>query len=185
MKTLIVVDMQNDFIDGSLGTKEAQAIVPNVQAKIKEYIARGDRVIFTQDTHGENYLQTNEGRNLPVEHCISGTHGWMIREEIDVPGCDHIRKPTFGFMGWNETYTFDDDIEMVGLCTGICVISNALILKAMFPDIRISVASDCCACVTPESHAAALQTMKMCQINDLMRLLEAYRSGAVLENHKA
>ena len=165
MKTLIVVDMQNDFIDGSLGTKEAQAIVPRVKAKIEEYMARGDRVIFTQDTHETNYLQTNEGRNLPVEHCISGTHGWMIRPELDRPDCDHIRKPTFGFLDWNKMYSFDDDIEIVGLCTGICVISNALILKAMFPEIKISVLADCCACVTPQSHDAALQTMKMCQID--------------------
>ena len=167
MKTLIVVDMQNDFIDGSLGTKEAQAIVPNVKKKIEEYIAKGDRVIFTQDTHEENYLQTNEGRNLPVEHCISGTHGWMICKEIDLPDCDHIHKPTFGFLDWNKRYSFDDDIEIVGLCTGICVISNALILKAMFPEINISVIADCCACVTPGSHDAALDTMKMCQINVL------------------
>ena len=165
MKTLIVVDMQNDFIDGSLGTKEAQAIVPNVKEKVEEYIAKGDRVIFTQDTHGKNYLQTNEGRNLPVEHCISGTHGWMIREEVDHPDCDHVSKPTFGFLDWNKKYSFDDDIEIVGLCTGICVISNALILKAMFPEIKISVIANCCACVTPQSHDAALQTMKMCQIN--------------------
>lgn len=165
MKTLIVVDMQNDFIDGSLGTKEAQAIVPKVRAKIEEYIANGDRVIFTQDTHGENYLQTNEGRNLPVEHCISGTHGWRIPEDVDVPGCDHICKSAFGYPDWNKKYSFDGDIEMVGLCTGICVISNALILKAMFPEIRISVLADCCACVTPQSHEAALQTMKICQID--------------------
>lgn len=167
MKTLIVVDMQNDFISGSLGTKEAQAIVPKVKKKIEEYIANGDRVIFTQDTHEKNYLQTNEGRNLPIEHCISGTQGWMIRKEIDLPDCDHITKPTFGFLDWNKKYSFDDDIEIVGLCTGICVISNALILKAMFPEINISVIADCCACVTPKSHDAALQTMKMCQINIL------------------
>ena len=165
MKTLIVVDMQNDFIDGSLGTKEAQAIVSNVKEKIEEYIAKGDRVIFTQDTHEKTYLQTNEGRNLPVEHCISGTHGWLIRKEIDHPDCDHISKPTFGFLDWNKKYSFNDDIEIVGLCTGICVISNALILKAMFPEIKISVIENCCACVTPQSHEAALQTMKMCQIN--------------------
>lgn len=165
MKTLIVVDMQNDFIDGSLGTKEAQAIVPNVKKKIEKYIANGDRVIFTQDTHEKNYLQTNEGRNLPVEHCMAGTHGWMIFEEVDVPDCDHIRKPTFGYLDWDKKYSFDDDIELVGVCTGICVISNALILKAMFPEVQISVDANCCACVTPQSHDAALQTMKMCQIN--------------------
>lgn len=167
MKTLIVVDMQNDFIDGSLGTEEAQAIVPNVKRKIEEYLSKGDRVIFTQDTHGTDYLQTNEGRNLPVEHCISGTHGWMIREELDVPHCDHIQKNTFGFLGWEKVCSFDDEIELVGLCTGICVISNALILKATFPELQISVDPTCCACVTPQSHDAAIQTMKTCQINIL------------------
>ena len=164
MKTLIVVDMQNDFIDGALGTKEARAIVPKVKGKIEEYLAAGDRVIFTQDTHGEDYLQTAEGKNLPVEHCLFGTHGWRIPEEIDQPQCDHICKPTFGYLNWNKEYAFDDDIELIGVCTGICVVSNALLLKAMFPEINISVTADCCACVTPESHAAALQTMQMCQI---------------------
>ena len=167
MKTLIVVDMQHDFIDGSLGTKEAQAIVPQVKRKIGEYLSRGDRVIFTQDTHGADYLQTNEGRNLPVEHCIAGTHGWMIPQELDVSGCDHVQKTTFGFLGWDKAYAFDDDIELVGLCTGICVISNALILKAAFPELRISVDPTCCACVTPRSHDAAIETMKMCQISIL------------------
>ena len=165
MKTLIVVDMQNDFIDGSLGTREAQAIVPHVKRKIEEYLSRGDRVIFTQDTHDADYLQTNEGRNLPVEHCIAGTQGWMIPEELDVPRCDHIKKTTFGFLDWKKEYDFDDDIELVGLCTGICVISNALILKAAFPECNISVDPACCACVTPQSHEAALQTMKLCQIH--------------------
>ena len=167
MKTLIVVDMQNDFIDGSLGTKEAQAIVPKVKKKIEEYLIRGDRVIFTQDTHGEDYLQTNEGRNLPVVHCVAGTHGWKIPEELDVADCDHISKNTFGSLDWNKKYSFDDDVEIVGLCTGICVISNALILKAMFPETQISVDGNCCACVTPQSHEAALQTMKTCQIHVL------------------
>lgn len=164
MKTLIVVDMQNDFIDGALGTKEASAVVPKVKKKIEEYLARGERVIFTRDTHKEDYLQTNEGRNLPVVHCVAGTHGWEVRGELDRPECDHVDKPTFGFTGWDKLYSFDDDIELVGLCTGICVISNALILKAMFPEITISVDASCCACVTPQSHAAALQTMRTCQI---------------------
>ena len=167
MKTLIVVDMQKDFIDGSLGTKEAQAIVPHVKRKIAKYLACGHRVIFTQDTHTADYLQTNEGRNLPVEHCIAGTDGWKIPVELDVPDCDHIQKTSFGFLGWKDAYDFDDDIELVGLCTGICVISNALILKATFPEVNISVDSACCACVTPQSHEAALQTMKMCQLQVL------------------
>ena len=163
MKTLIVVDMQNDFIDGSLGTKEAQAIVPRVAAKIKEYVENGDEVIFTRDTHSENYLDTPEGKKLPVGHCIKGTHGWEIADGLYVDGAVCIDKPNFGWPNWNER-TFEE-IELVGLCTDICVVSNALILKAQFPDVNISVDSSCCAGVTPQSHEAALLTMKMCQID--------------------
>lgn len=161
-RTLIVVDMQNDFIDGSLGTKEAQAIVGNVKKKIEQYRANGDEIIFTRDTHQADYLQTPEGKELPVEHCIEGTHGWEIAEGIDIPDCLHIDKPTFGWTKWNQ-YDFET-IELVGLCTDICVVSNALILKAYFPEAEISVDASCCAGVTPESHEAALTTMKMCQI---------------------
>ncbi len=161
-RTLIVVDMQNDFIDGSLGTKEAQAIVENVKKKIEQYRANGDEIIFTRDTHQADYLQTPEGKELPVEHCIEGTHGWEIAEGIDLPDCLHIDKPTFGWTKWNQ-YNFET-IELVGLCTDICVVSNALILKAYFPEAEISVDASCCAGVTPESHEAALTTMKMCQI---------------------
>ena len=161
-RTLIVVDMQNDFIDGSLGTKEAQAIVGNVKKKIEQYRSNGDEIIFTRDTHQADYLQTPEGKELPVEHCIEGTHGWEIAEGIDIPDCLHIDKPTFGWTKWNQ-YNFET-IELVGLCTDICVVSNALILKAYFPEAEISVDASCCAGVTPESHEAALTTMKMCQI---------------------
>ena len=164
MKTLIVVDMQNDFISGALGTPEAQAIVPNVKKKIEEYDAREDAIVFTRDTHFENYLETNEGKNLPVKHCVMGTHGWEIADGLEVPYGRYINKPTFGWLGW-KSLDFDDDIEIVGLCTDICVVSNALILKAMFPEIKITVDASCCAGVTPETHKAALQTMKMCQIN--------------------
>lgn len=177
-KTLIVIDMQRDFIDGSLGTKEAQAIVPNVKKKIEEYKSRGDEIIFTRDTHGENYLETNEGKHLPVKHCIEGTDGWQIHPDIDISECEHIDKPNFGWMFWSSTespYEDDDDntyyfrdledIEIVGLCTDICVVSNALILKANYPWVNITVDASCCAGVTPESHKAALLTMKMCQIN--------------------
>ncbi|MCR4841579.1 MAG: cysteine hydrolase [Lachnospiraceae bacterium] len=161
-KTLIVIDMQNDFIDGSLGTKEAVAIVDNVKKKISEYKSRGDEIIFTRDTHGENYLSTNEGKHLPVEHCIEETFGWEIREGLETDGATYINKPTFGYVGWSD---FDfEEIEIVGLCTDICVVSNALILKALYPEIKITVDSSCCAGVTPESHEAALTTMKMCQI---------------------
>ena len=162
MKTLIVVDIQNDFIDGSLGTKEAQAIVQSVRKKIREYKDRGDEIIFTRDTHQSDYLETPEGRKLPVVHCIEGTKGWQIADGLEVEGCIYIDKPTFGWTNWNER-TFQE-IEMVGLCTDICVVSNALILKATFPSVEITVDASCCAGVPPQTHQAALETMKMCQI---------------------
>ena len=171
-KTLIVIDMQKDFIDGTLGTKEAQAIVPNVKKKIEEYKARGDEIIFTRDTHGNDYLNTNEGKHLPVEHCIESTEGWNIHPELDIESCEHINKPNFGWPYWTHTNENDieyfrdlEDIEVVGLCTDICVVSNVLILKANYPWANITVDASCCAGVTPESHKAALTTMKMCQIN--------------------
>ena len=166
MKTLIVVDMQNDFIDGALGTKEAIAIVPNVKKKIAEYIANGDRVLYTRDSHNENYMETNEGKHLPVKHCIIGSHGWKVADEVENIDYKHIDKLNFGWTGWYDYYPelAMGDIELVGLCTDICVVSNALILKAMFPEINISVDASCCAGVTPETHNAALLTMKMCQI---------------------
>ena len=161
-KTLIVVDMQNDFISGALGTKEAKAILENVKKKIWEYYENGYQIIFTRDTHFENYLQTNEGKHLPVEHCIKGTRGWQIAEGLSVPGAIYIDKPTFGYVNWRE---FDfGEVEIIGLCTDICVVSNALIIKALFPEIDVYVDASCCAGVTVESHNAALTTMKMCQI---------------------
>ncbi|MEE1314397.1 MAG: isochorismatase family cysteine hydrolase [Faecalimonas sp.] len=162
MKTLIVVDMQNDFIDGSLGTKEAQSIVSNVKAKIEQYRANGDAIIFTRDTHQTDYLDTPEGKKLPVAHCIEGTKGWQISDALEVGDAKVINKPTFGYVDWDLD---TDAIELVGLCTDICVVSNALFLKAKYPDVEISVDASCCAGVTPESHNAALLTMKMCQIN--------------------
>ena len=161
-KTLIVVDMQNDFIDGALGTKEALAIVPNVKEKIAQYVADGNEIIFTRDTHQTDYLHTNEGKNLPVEHCMEGTDGWKIREGLEVPGAIYINKPNFGYMDWKD-YNLEE-VELVGLCTDICVVSNAMIIKATYPEIKVSVDASCCAGVTPESHEAALLTMKMCQI---------------------
>ena len=161
-KTLIVVDMQKDFIDGALGSKEAVAIVENVKNKIAQYQENGDEIIFTRDTHQTDYLNTNEGKNLPVEHCIQGTDGWKIQEGLEVPGAIYIDKPTFGYMNWKD-YNLEE-VEMVGLCTDICVVSNALIIKATYPEIQVSVDASCCAGVTPESHMAALTTMKMCQV---------------------
>ncbi|MBO5260661.1 MAG: cysteine hydrolase [Coprococcus sp.] len=162
-KTLIVVDMQNDFIDGSLGTLEAQAIVANVKKKIDEYNQLGAEIIFTRDTHYEDYLETNEGKNLPVLHCVEDTKGWQIADGLEVEGATIINKPSFGYTGWAD-FNFEE-VEIIGLCTDICVVSNALIIKALFPEINVTVDASCCAGVTPKSHAAALLTMKMCQVN--------------------
>lgn len=163
MKTLIVVDMQNDFVTGSLGTKEAQAIIPTVRKKIQEYVNRGDQIIFTRDTHYSNYLDTQEGKMLQVEHCMYTTKGWQIVEGLEVPGCKYIDKETFGWNNWND-YDYEE-IELIGVCSDICVIFNALILKAQFPETKITVDASCCAGVTPELHEAALKVMRSCQIN--------------------
>ncbi len=162
-KTLLVIDMQNDFIDMALGTKEAVAIVPKVKAKIEEYVKNGDEIIYTRDTHTENYLETPEGKKLPVPHCIKGTKGWEIADGLYKDGAKIIDKPTFGWMHW-ETEALEN-VEIIGLCTDICVVSNALIIKATFPNANVSVDAACCAGVTPETHNAALDTMKMCQID--------------------
>lgn len=165
MKILIVVDMQNDFIDGALGTPEAVAIVP----RVKEIIEGFDgKVYFTRDTHFEEYISTQEGKNLPVPHCIKGTHGWEIRTELDaLRRTEAIDKLTFGSRELPELLSHEQDIEsitLIGLCTDICVISNAMILKAFFPEVEITVDASACAGVTPESHKGALAAMKMCQI---------------------
>lgn len=167
---LIAVDMQKDFIDGSLGTKEAQAIVKAAAEKIKNF--DGD-IFATFDTHGEDYLQTSEGQKLPVPHCIKSTGGWELNSEIrsalESKGFEAVEKTTFGSVDLpkiirNRYDGSDIKIELIGLCTDICVISNALILKASFPNIAISVDSKCCAGVTPQKHAAALSVMESCQI---------------------
>ena len=166
MKVLVVVDMQNDFIDGSLGTPEAVKIVPSVIEKIKEYEASGDLVIYTKDTHGEDYMETSEGKNLPVKHCIRGTSGHDIPADILRSSSLVFEKLTFGskeLVSYLATLDFDE-VELIGLCTDICVISNALLIKAYFPEKPISVDSSCCAGVTPKSHEEALNTMRMCQI---------------------
>lgn len=167
-KVLIVVDMQNDFIDGALGTKEAVAILPNVKIKVEEYRKAGNEVIFTRDTHMENYLETQEGKNLPVVHCIKDSTGWAISPQLDTKDAVIIDKPTFGSVAMMSEFTDkyrDAEFELVGLCTDICVISNAIMLKAFLPEVKISVDASCCAGVTPESHRNALAAMKMCQIN--------------------
>ena len=167
MKILCVIDMQNDFIDGALGTKEAEAIVQNVKEKIELYRKNGDTVIFTKDTHTEDYMNTQEGRKLPVPHCIKGSNGWEISALLDTEGSVIIDKPTFGSYELSDyiaSLTEVDGIEVVGLCTDICVISNAMLLKARLTEAPITVDSSCCAGVTPESHLNALSAMKMCQI---------------------
>ena len=169
MKTLIVVDMQTDFIDGALGSKEAEKIVSNVVKKIKSYVKKGDRVIFTQDTHKKNYMNTREGKYLPVPHCIKGSDGWLIPDKIRKAAPEDalvIEKPSFGYTGWKKYLKDDSDpIEVIGLCTDICVVSNALTIKNLFPERDIVVDSACCAGVSPASHDAALVTMKCCQID--------------------
>ena len=164
-KTLIVVDMQNDFIDMALGTKEAVAIVPKVKEKIENYIRNGYEVIYTRDTHFENYLQTAEGKKLPVEHCIKGSKGWQIADGLYVEGCKIIDKPNFGWLNWGQEQL--EEVELIGLCTDICVVSNALIIKAVFPEAVVKVDGSCCAGVTVASHEAALKTMAMCQVEIL------------------
>lgn len=170
-KILVVVDMQKDFVDGALGTEEAKKIVPAVVEKINGF---DGEIIVTYDTHYENYLNTSEGEKLPVEHCIKGTAGWNLDSEVQSALESRkyyaIEKLTFGSVELPSivgeiTKGEEFSIELVGLCTDICVVSNALILKASYPEVSISVDSSCCAGVTPETHEAALTTMKMCQIN--------------------
>lgn len=169
-KILLVIDMQNDFIDGALGTKEAEAIVNKVVDKIKSYNVKD--VFATLDTHGENYLETQEGKKLPIPHCIYPTEGWELHPNIRklIFPFKYFYKTTFGstilaekMLKLSEAEPIE--IEIVGLCTDICVISNALLIKAVLPEVPITVDASCCAGVTPESHRAALETMKMCQIN--------------------
>ena len=162
-KILIVVDMQNDFVSGSLGTAEARDIITKVRAKLDSF--DGD-VIFTRDTHNEDYLKTNEGKHLPVEHCIKVSWGWEIIDELKPYVKKVIDKPTFGsteLVEYLKTKNYDS-FELCGLCTDICVVSNALLIKANFYEAEVSVDSTCCAGVTVNSHNSALETMKMCQI---------------------
>lgn len=170
---LIVVDMQTDFVDGALGTPEAVAILDNVTAKIKAYAADPDGVIFvTYDTHTESYMETSEGKHLPVPHCIKGTAGWALHPTVAaaLEGVTYtaVEKPTFGSVALpalvNEAAAGDFSVELIGLCTDICVVSNTLLLKAHYPEVSISVDASCCAGVTPDTHRAALTTMGMCQI---------------------
>lgn len=169
-KLVVVVDMQKDFIDGSLGTKEAVAIVPKVKERLAQYEEDEDvEIVFTRDTHHKNYLETREGKKLPVVHCIEGSDGWRICKELTEESQDRwiFDKPTFGSVelakyAKNNKYS---EITLMGLCTDICVVSNAMLLKAVLPEADVRVIAECCAGVTPESHENALEVMKMCQID--------------------
>ncbi len=170
-KYLIVVDMQKDFIDGALGTAEAAGIVPAVQAFVSAW---DGPVLFTRDTHGAEYMETEEGKNLPVPHCLKGSEGWQIEEGLDAfrkeHACPVFDKVTFGSRGLGEYLAAENEKEkieevvLIGLCTDICVISNAFLVKAFLPDAHVAVAADCCAGVTPESHETALTAMRACQV---------------------
>lgn len=167
-KLVIVVDMQNDFIDGALGTKEAVSIVPNVAAYLDKMKDDNITLVFTRDTHDEDYLDTREGRKLPVKHCIIGTKGWEICDALQPYSEKSVifDKPTFGSIDLQQFVLENnfDEIEIMGLCTDICVISNAMLVKAALPEAKVVVHSDCCAGVSVESHQNALDAMAVCQI---------------------
>ena len=168
MKILIVVDVQNDFVDGSLGTNEAIQIVENVKRKVLNF--EGE-ILYTMDTHYSDYLETQEGKKLPVIHCQKGTEGWNIRNGVYKQGCEIFEKNTFGSVDLakyleelSKTEKIES-IELIGICTDICVVSNAFLIKAFLPEIPITVDKSCCAGVTVQTHNSALEVMKMCQIN--------------------
>ena len=167
MKILAVIDMQKDFISGALGTSEAERIVSRVARKIAAARAEGVRVVFTRDTHTDAYLDTQEGRKLPVPHCLLGSDGWQIDRRLDVADSAVFDKPGFGSPELIRFLTMLpalEEVEFIGLCTDICVITNVMMLKGALPELPIRVDSACCAGVTPESHENALSAMKMCQI---------------------
>ena len=168
MKVLAIIDMQKDFIDGALGTKEAVAIVPKVAARLAQARADGEAVVFTRDTHHADYLLTQEGRKLPVPHCLEGTDGWQIDAALAVEDAPIFDKPGFGspaLIEYLRSLPALEGVEFIGLCTDICVITNAMMTKGALPEVPLSVRADCCAGVTPQSHETALQAMRMCQIS--------------------
>ena len=167
-RLLVAVDLQNDFIDGALGTKEAQAILPAVRKRLARARAEGEDIVFTRDTHTEEYLNTQEGRNLPLKHCLYGSRGWQIADGL----CEGERafdKPAFGSVELAEFVREKGyaQVELIGVCTDICVISNALLIKAFCPETEVSVRADCCAGISPQSHKTALRAMQTCQIEIL------------------
>ena len=167
MKVLAIIDMQKDFIDGTLGTKEAVAIVPSVAARLQQARSSGETVVFTRDTHHADYLSTQEGRNLPVPHCLEGSDGWQIDAALPIGDSLVFDKPGFGspaLIDYLSRLPELEAVEFVGLCTDICVITNAMMLKGARPEVPIRVRAACCAGVTPQSHENALAAMKQCQI---------------------
>ncbi|MCR5501450.1 MAG: cysteine hydrolase [Lachnospiraceae bacterium] len=174
---LVVIDMQNDFTYGALKNEDAIRVIPAVKEKVAKALAEGREVIYTQDTHKADYLKTHEGRCLPVEHCISKTEGWQIVPELMREEMTVVEKPAFGSFDLADRVAESDpeEIELVGVCTDICVISNALILRAAFPEADITVDARCCAGVTPESHDTALQAMRACHIEVTGQGEEAWR----------
>lgn len=168
MKVLAIIDMQKDFIDGALGTKEAVSIVPKVAARLAQARADGETVAFTRDTHHADYLSTQEGRKLPVPHCLEGTDGWQIDAALAVEDAPVFDKPGFGspaLIEYLRSLPALEGVEFIGLCTDICVITNAMMTKGALPEVPLSVRADCCAGVTAQSHETALQAMRMCQIS--------------------
>ena len=176
MKVLVVIDMQNDFVSGALGTPEAGDIVPYVVGRVVDGLNRGETVLFTRDTHGPDYLETQEGKKLPVPHCIRGSEGWDIIPQLQEYAANPIDKPTFGSRDLGALLKARDEdlrrqgkpgvekVTLIGVCTDICVLSNALVVKAFLPEAEIFVDASCCAGVTPQSHRTALEAMKACQI---------------------
>lgn len=175
MKILVVIDMQNDFIYGSLGSHLTQNIVDNVVAKVAEYKKNGDTILYTRDTHYEDYLETPEGKKLPVEHCIRGTEGWKIIPELNPSSSAGkwaiINKPIFGSVDLMDYFEENDEIEFCGVCTDICVVSNALMAKSFYPNAKISVDPKCCAGTTINNHLSAIDVMRSCQI-DIIESIE-------------
>ena len=168
MKVLAIIDMQKDFIDGALGTKEAVAIVPKVAARLAQVRADCETVVFTRDTHHADYLSTQEGQKLPVPHCLEGTDGWQIDAALAVEDAPVFDKPGFGspaLIEYLRSLPALEGVEFIGLCTDICVITNAMMTKGALPEVPLSVRADCCAGVTAQSHETALQAMRMCQIS--------------------
>lgn len=167
MKHFIVIDMQNDFCTGALANKDAVAIIPRIKAEVQAAKAEGANIIFTRDTHAENYMETGEGKHLPVKHCVKDTEGWQVVPELMEETDENtlfINKTHFGFDNWPEYIKEGDEVVICGTCTDICVVSNSLALK-MIEGVEVTVIADCCAGLTKESHEAALKTMECCQCN--------------------